>query len=477
MKIWIGEHLTDASERTAIPVTNPYDGSLIDTVPDATQADVNAAVACACEAQKDWARVPVYEKVDLVQEFLRLVQINQEDLALTLTYESGKTISESRNEIRNIFTAWTAFSEKAKHLYGSILPPGLERGQEHNLVLTVREPVGVVSCIIPFNFPCNLFNQKAAPALLSGNAVIVKPSSEDPLTVCKLVGLLHQAGFPRGVIQVLTGRGNHTGNALCSHPQVHAVSLTGSTKVGISVAERTAASLKKTALELGGNDAFIVLADADLALAVKEAVKARFYYAGQICCAPKRFLIHRSYYEDFLAQAARYANALQAGDPKEEQTQISTLISEAAAEEVEQQIRRTLRRGAALVTGGKREGAFVEPTILRDVPRGAEILHDMEVFGPVMPVIAFDTEEEALSLANDTQYGLGGSVFTKDLSKVIRFSRELSCGSVVINGSSYFRSFEMPFGGWSKSGMGTEGVFSTFEEMTRIKCISVKGML
>ncbi|MDO5538835.1 MAG: aldehyde dehydrogenase family protein [Eubacteriales bacterium] len=477
MKMIIGNKSVSASDNETIQVTNPYDGSFIDTIPHATREDVDMAVQHAVTAQKSWKKVPVHQKADLAMAFLELVRENKEDLAQTLTLESGKNITEARNEINNIFTAWRAFCEKAKHLYGNIIPAGMEKGHDKNIVLTKREPVGVVACIIPFNFPCNLFNQKVAPALLSGNTAIIKPASDNPLTVCKLTELLRSAGFPAGVVQVVTGYGSTTGNYLCSHEDVNVISLTGSTDVGISVAVSAARSLKKAALELSGNDAFIVLEDADLELAVREAVRARFYNAGQICCAPKRFLIHKSLYSRFLQEAVKYASALQNGNPLDEKTQVGTLINERAAAEVEKQVALTIRQGSRLLLGGKRSGAFMEPSILADVPFDADIMHNMEVFGPVMPVTSFETDDEAIALANDSVFGLGAGVFTKDLGKSARFTSELECGSVVINGSSYLRSFEIPFGGWKRSGLGTEGVFSTFEEFTKIKCIALKEII
>lgn len=476
MKMMIGSEFVSASSGDTIPVINPYNGNLIERIPHAGPEDVDRAIQYAADAQKLWKNVPVFKRVERAMAFVELVKKHKEELAETLTLESGKNITESRNEINNIFTSWPAFCEKAKHLYGSVIPNGMERGHENNIVLTRHEPVGIVACIIPFNFPCNLFSQKTAPALLSGNAVIIKPASDNPLTVCKLAALLLEAGFPSGVVQVVTGPGSSTGNYLCSHPEVHAISLTGSSSVGISVARSAADTLKKVALELGGNDAFIVLEDADLDLAVREAVQARFYNAGQICCAPKRFLIHRSLYAAFLDEAVKQTSALQAGDPIEAQTQVSTLISEKAALEVEKQIQLTIEQGAELLLGGDRTGAFISPTILAHVPANADIMHNMEVFGPVMPVSPFDTEEEAIRLANDSIYGLGGSVFTNNLAKASRFTDELECGCVVVNGSSYFRSFEMPFGGWKQSGLGTEDVFSTFDELTNIKCIALKGI-
>lgn len=477
MDMIIGDNFAGASSGETIEVRNPYDGSLVDTVPNASKEDVDKAVECALEAQKTWKKVPVYKRVEIVKAFLKLVEENREDLAKTLSLESGKNITEVSVEMNNIFTAWNAFSERIKHLYDSVIPAGLEANHDRNVVITRREPIGVVACIIPFNFPCNLFNQKVAPALLTGNAAIVKPASANPLTVMKLVGLLRKAGVPAGVVQVVTGNGSQVGNYLCEHEKISAVSLTGSTEVGVDVAQKCAKTLKTVALELGGNDAFIVLEDADLELAVTEAANGRFFNAGQICCAPKRFLVHRSLYDEFVEKVTERISKFKTGNPLDSDTKIGTVISEKAAKEVERQIRLTVEQGGKIVLGGKRNGAFVEPTVIKDVPFEADIMHDMEVFGPVMPITSFESEEEALELANDTIYGLGGSVFTTDMKKAAQFMDELECGSVVINGSSYFRSFEMPFGGQKYSGVGTEGVYSTFDELTTLKCITLKGIL
>lgn len=477
MKMIIGDRYADASSGEVIEVRNPYDGSLVDTVPSATKEDLDEAVRCAVNAQKQWKQVPVYQRVELVKKFLSLVDKNRDELAETLSLESGKNITEVQIEMNNIFTAWNAFSEKIKHKYDEVIPNGCEFGHDKNIVITRREPIGVVACIIPFNFPCNLFNQKVAPALLCGNAAIVKPATDNPLTVCKLVGLLREAGFPAGVVQVVTGRGSTVGNYLAQNSQINAVSLTGSTEVGKTVAKTAAETLKSVALELGGNDAFIVLEDADFELAVTEAVNARFFNAGQICCAPKRFFIHQSLYQRFVEEVADRVSKFKAGNPLDKDTKIGTVISEKAAKTVEDQIQLTVRHGGQIVLGGHRKGAFVEPTIIKDVPFDADIMHDMEVFGPVMPITSFNDEEEVLRLANDTIYGLGGSVFTKDMKKAMHFVNEYECGSVVINGSSYFRSFEMPFGGYKQSGVGTEGVYSTFDELTTLKCIVLKGIM
>ncbi len=477
MKMIINGEFVDSSNGESMEVTNPYDGSLVDTVPKATKEDIDRAVACAVRAQKEWKKVSVYKRVELVKKFLSLVEENREDLARTLSLESGKNITEVGVEMNNIFTAWNAFSEKVKHLYDTVIPAGTEFNHDKNVVITRREPIGVVACIVPFNFPCNLFNQKVAPALLCGNAAIVKPASNNPLTVIKMVSLLNQAGFPAGVVQVVTGSGASVGNYLCEHEQVNAISLTGSTTVGLDVAQVAAKTLKTVALELGGNDAFIVLEDADLELAVNEAANGRFFNAGQICCAPKRFLIHKSLYQEFVEKVVARVSTFKMGNPLDADTKIGTLISERAARQVEEQIHHTVEQGGKIVLGGKRDGAFIEPTILVDVPFTADIMHDMEVFGPVMPIASFESEEEVIALTNDSIYGLGAGVFTSNMKKAMHFVNEIEAGSVVINGSSYFRSFEMPFGGYKQSGVGTEGVFSTFDELTTTKCITLKGIM
>ena len=234
--------------------------------------------------------------------------------------------------------------------------------------------------------------------------------------------------------------------------------------------------MKTLSLELGGNDAFLLLKDGDVELAAKEAVTGRFYNAGQICCAPKRFFIHKNLYEPFVHLVMEKTKALICGDPLKEETEMGTVIDEKAAEKIHTEIQHTLSQGAKLLFGGNQQGAFVEPTILVDVPHHADILHNLEVFGPVIPITFFEAEEEALFLANDTMFGLGAGVFTKDMEKAMYFSKELQAGNVVINGSSYFRSFEIPFCGYKYSGLGSEGVSSTFFELTRTKCITWKGI-
>ena len=477
MNMLINGDFTPSSSGAVIEVTNPYTGELIDTVPAAAQEDLDQAVQAARSAFDAWKRTSVFDRVQLTNRFLALVGEHSEELAACLSRESGKKIAVSRIEVGNILRAFTLFAEKARHLYGTVIPSGLEAGQAHNMVACVRAPLGVVACILPFNFPCNLFSQKIAPALLAGNCVIIKPATDNPLTVLRLGALLKEAGFPDGTVQVLTGRGSDLGDAIAMHPGIDAISLTGSSEVGVHVAQVAAKTLKKVMLELGGNDPFIVLPDADLDAAVKEAVTARSFYSGQICCAPKRYLIHRDVYEEFLDRLTKAFSGVRCTDPMSEEEGMGTLISERAAKKVEEQVALTLSQGGKLVLGGGRSGAAFEATVIRDVPHDADILHDMEVFGPVIPVTSFETDEEAIALANASVYGLGAAVFTQRIDKASLYVRELEDGGVVVNGSSYFRTFEMPFGGWKQSGVGNEGVSVTFDEMTRIKNIVLKGIM
>lgn len=467
----------DASNHAVIEIINPANGKVIDTVPAATEDDVALAVVKAKQAQKIWAKVPLHEKGDILLKFVAFVDENKEMLARMLSDETGKPISEARGEIANIPIAFKGFIEKAKHLYGEIIPGGQEKNQERNVLLTVREPVGVVACVIPFNFPCDLFDQKVAPALLAGNAAIVKPSTDNPLTLCLLTELLVKAGVTDGAIQILTGRGSQVGNWLCQNPDVHAITFTGSTEVGLETYKNAANHLAHVALELGGNDAFIVWKDGDVDLAVEETIWGRMYNTGQVCCASKRFLIHNSLKEAFAQKLVERIKKIKLGDPSDNSTQLGCLISEKAAIEVQRQVELTVSQGGKIIYGGKRNGAFYEPTVIADVPKTADVATDMEIFGPVVPVIGFETLEEAVEIANSSKFGLCGCIFTADIKTAWQTASQLECGGVVINGASFFRSFEMPFGGYKYSGIGTEGVMSTFDEVTLTKTIVLKNII
>lgn len=476
MRNLIGNKWRDAENGKTIDVLNPANKKLIDTVPDSTLEDVDFAVQTAVEGQKEWAKISIAERGRILLKFAELVKDDDENLAQLLSQETGKPIKEARAEIANVQISVPAFVEQAKHLYGNIVPAGSEPGQEKTIQLTERQPIGVVAAIIPFNFPVDLFGQKVPPALMMGNSIIVKPSSSNPLTLTKLVYLLRKAGVPSGAVGIIHGSGKVVGQGLAKHKGVHLVSLTGSTAAGIETMKTCSENLSHVMLELGGNDAFIVLEDADIDLAVEEVMWGRMYNTGQVCCASKRFLIHNSVKAEFVKKLTARLKKIKQGNPQEEDTEMGCLINEKAAKTVEQQVNATIEAGAKLVLGGERTGAFYTPTILTNCKKDMDVMKDMEIFGPVVSIMGFDTVEEAIEVANQSSFGLCGNVFTKDMKVAARVAQELECGGVVINGASFYRSFEMPFGGWKHSGIGNEGVMTTLQEMSRIKTVVLKNI-
>ena len=477
MKNLIGYEWKDASNGAVIEVVNPAKQELIDTVPNVTLEDVDTAVKVAQIEQKKWEKVSIYDRADILYKFVDLVEENKERLARLLSDETGKPIKEARGEIANVRIGVRGFVEKAKHLYDNSVPVGQEAGQEKTMQVTKRYPLGVIAAIIPFNFPSDLFCQKVPPALMMGNSIIVKPSNYNPLTLIEYVKLMIEAGVPAGVIQVLTGDGPTVGQALAGHPGVHLVSLTGGTAAGIQTMGTASKNLTHVMLELGGNDAFIFLEDGDMDLAVKETIWGRLYNGGQVCCASKRFLIHNSRKAEFISRMKEVIENLKVGDQSKEDTDMGPMVNINAAKRIEEQVNQMVAEGANIVCGGKREDAYYYPTILDNVTKDMEVAKDMEIFGPVISVIGFDTIDEAIEIANQSSYGLCGCVFTNNYPLGMQIADKLECGGAVINGASFYRSFEMPFGGWKHSGIGNEGVMTTLQEMSRLKTIVMKNIL
>ena len=476
MKSLIGNKWCDSSDGKVIEVYNPANNELIDTVPSLTKEDVERAIDYADAHQLDWEAKSVIERCEVLSRFAELVEENKDELAMLLSKETGKPIKEAYNEIANIQIGVPGYVEKVKHEYGNIVYRGTEKGQENTIQYTIQQPLGVVVAIIPFNFPSDIFINKVPPALLMGNAVILKPASVNPLTLTRYVELLVEAGVPAGVISVVHGSGSVVGKTLTSSKKVDMVSLTGSTAAGIDAAKNCADHCAHSSLELGGNDAFILCADGDMDLAIEETVWGRLYNTGQVCCASKRFLVENSVKEEYIRRMVEKINSLKQGDPQDMSTDIGCLVSEDAAIEVERQVNETIAAGATLVCGGKRNGAFYEPTILDNVTPDMEVAKDMEIFGPVISVIGFDDLDEAIAIANKSIYGLSGSIITKDISKAIKVSEKMECGGFVINGASFYRSFEQPFGGWKYSGIGNEGIMTTLKEMSRTKTVILKNI-
>lgn len=500
MKMLIDGRQADAVDGRTMDVVNPVTGQVLDQVPAAGKADIDRALAASKEGFRKWKAVPLMEKEAIFQRFYRLLEDTdtKRDIISTLIKESGSSIRNGLFQYQGMPEIFKGYLETAKRYHGSVLVPGTEAGHDGrtmgDLQMVVYEPVGTVFAVVPFNAPLMLFAYKAAPALAAGNSVVVKPPSDNPLALLKVVELLWKAGVPGDALQVITGRGSEVGDWVTSDPRVNAVSLTGSTQVGLNVAQIMAKRLAPCALELGGNDPFIVMEDADVKAAVKDAAFWRMNSAGQVCISPKRFIVHSSVLETFTKGVLEFVENIDMGYEMDVDAELekyltsdfskfsgqrmvmNSLISQKAAEEVEAQVEKTAAQGARILIGGKRKGSFYEPTILTHVTKDMDVMKDMEIFGPVMPICAFDTADEAVEIANQSCYGLSGCVFTKDWKKGMEIARQVQSGTVVVNGTGTYRNMMQPFGGMKLSGQGKEGFF-TLGEVVEAKNIVLKGFV
>ena len=471
-----GVHV-DASDNQTIDVCNSATMEFITTVPSATKDDVNKAIEAAQVGKVAWGDTPQYKRSAILQKCALAIEANLKELSESLTGEMGKVISESRPEIAVSAQIFRGYAEMANHRYGHTMSE-YQNGSETDIIFTRHEPLGVVACISPFNYPVELCSQKMAAALAAGNSVIVKPASDNPLTLIKVVELCHEAGVPGNALQIVTGSGSAVGGLLSKDPRIDAISLTGSTEVGTIVMKSAADTIKAVFLELGGNDPFVVFEDADMKLAIDEAAGGRLKNAGQTCCSPKRFIIHNSLKAEFVVGVKKYFDNIKLGSPFDENVELGSLINEKAAKDVKEQVDATIALGAKLVCGGNiYNKTYFEPTILDDVTLDMPIATSLECFGPVVPVIGFDTFEEAIEIANATPFGLQSGVITRDMSLAMRAAAKIQAGAVVINGSGNYRNCDQPFGGVKMSGLGREGICCTLDEMTQEKSYILKNTL
>lgn len=478
MRMILNGQKRDASNGTTIEVMNPATMEVIDTIPCATKEDVDEAVANARTGQKIWNAVPLYKRAAIIQKFTELLNQKRDEFAPIMCSESGKTLVSCYDEVDACINIFNSYCEKARNFGGEVMPVNSEARVDGDIIMSLREPLGVVVSTVPFNYPTELYAHKVAPALITGNAVIVKPASETPLGNIILTELLLEAGVPHGALQILTGNGSSLGPILSSHPDVDVLSLTGSTRVGIDTAVAGAQNLTRVLLELGGNDPLIIFEDADLDKAVAESLAGRASNAGQTCCGSKRFIVHNKVRKDYEEKLVEALKKIKVGNPLEEDTYYGPLISERAAINVEQDIQYTLSQGASLLYGGKRfEHTFIEPTVITNVTKDMDVAKDLEIFGPVFPVIGFDTMEEAIEIANSSCYGLSSGVMTADTSVALKVATQIESGTCVINGCGNYRSAHLPFGGYKMTGLGREGVTETLNEYTQIKNIAFKGLL
>jgi acyl-CoA reductase-like NAD-dependent aldehyde dehydrogenase len=477
MKMLIDSNWVDSSDKQNVMVINPATGQVIDAVPQATPEDVNRAIQAAQEGKQRMRRLPAHERSAILFRAAAAMERHKEELSKLLTQENGKPIGQTREEIGAAIRIFIGFGEEAKRLFGRSGSMDMVPGMEQHFAITIRQPIGVVAAIVPFNYPVELYAHKGAAALAAGNAVIVKPPRDCPLTLLEIAKYLEEAGLPRAAHQVITGHSETVGDLLVRSPGIQLVSFTGSTTVGMRLSQLAAETLKKVHLELGGNDATIVCSDADLERAAEAVVLGRLARGnGQICCAVKRVFVSKEVYEPFVQILVEKTKRLKVGDPLEEETDVGPLINEEAARRVEDDIFEAVGQGAKVQTGGSRRGCFVEPTVLTQVPLGARLLHH-ENFGPVVPVLPFEGLENAIALANDTAYGLQAAVFTKDIATALDVAHRLEVGGVIVNWSSAVRLENLPFGGVKMSGHGRESIHDTLNEMTEQKTILIYNAL
>jgi succinate-semialdehyde dehydrogenase / glutarate-semialdehyde dehydrogenase len=464
---------SDSDDGQVFAVSNPVSGATLVEVARCGQAETRRAIAAAERAQKDWARRTAKERALLLRRLFDLMMANQEDLARILTAEQGKPLAEARGEIAYSANFIDWFSEEAKRVYGDTIPaPGNDKR-----IVVIKQPIGVVACITPWNFPSAMLGRKLAPALAAGCAVVCKPANNTPLSAFAIAALAERAGFPPGVINMLCGRTREIGDELCYNPAVRKLTFTGSTPVGKELMAKCASTVKRTSMELGGNAPFIVFDDADLDAAVSGAIASKFRNAGQTCVCANRMLVQDGVYEAFTARLAEAVKQFRLGDGSEDGVNMGPLIDEGAANDVMAFIEDALARGAKAISGGKRGaqgGSFVEPTILVDVDTGMRVFNE-EIFGPIAPIFRFHSEAEAIALANDTPFGLASYFYARDIGRIWRVAEALEYGIVGIN-EGIISTEVAPFGGVKESGSGREGSKYGMDDYLEIKYLCMGGL-
>ena len=465
---WVSSDTNDV-----LPVKNPATGDIIAEVAKSSANQTRIAIEASADAMEDWKNLPAKARANLLRTWFELMITNQEDLAKIMTAEQGKTLAESRGEIAYgaAFIEW--FGEQAKRIDGDIIP-GPSKDKR---IICIKQPVGVVAAITPWNFPNAMIARKAAPALAAGCSIVIKPASETPLSAFAMGELSIRAGIPKGVINILAGNSSEIGAEMTSNPIVRKLTFTGSTEIGKLLEAQCASTMKKTSMELGGNAPFIVFEDADIDAAVAGAMISKYRNAGQTCVCSNRILLHDAIYDEFLEKFLTATRELTIGNGAEDHISIGPLINEKAVRDVDKLVKASVRSGAELVCGGNPHplgGCFYQPTILNEVSSEMPVFRN-EIFGPVAPLVRFSSEAEAISLANDTEFGLAAYFYTRDVGRVWRVSEALDYGIVGIN-EGIISNEMAPFGGMKESGSGREGSKYGVDDYLEIKYILMGGL-
>ncbi len=466
MKMYAAGQWIDKPKK--IEVLNPYDNSVIDTVPHAEAADVNRALESAARGARAMAGLSGYERWKILKKAAELIEARNEELGRLISTEEGKIIAEGRGEARRAVETIMGSAEEAKRIHGETVPLDGDPGGGKRFGVTLRVPCGVVAAISPFNFPLNLVSHKVGPALAAGNAVVIKPATDTPLSALKLTEILLEAGLPPEGIQCLTGPGGEIGDALVADRRVRKITFTGSRDVGERICRL--AGIKKVTMELGSNSPIIVMPDADLDKVAVAVAATGYANAGQVCISTQRVLTAGKVYGDFLDALKPRVAALTTGNQLDEKTKVGPMVREKDAVRVEEWVKEAVSTGARVVVGGQRRGAIYAPTVVADVTPEMRISRD-ELFGPAVAVTPFNNIDEAIALANDTIYGLSAGIFTENLEWAMKFAREVQSGNLHVNWGPQWRADLMPYGGLKESGFGKEGPRYAVEEMTELKMV------
>src|SRR6266852_3710682 len=462
-----------ANSGKTINVDNPATGEIIGKVPKLGGTETRQAIEAANRAFPAWSKKTAKERAAILRRWFDLMMANQEDLARLMTIEQGKPLSESKGEVAYAASFLEWFGEEAKRVYGDTIP----QHQPDKRLVVIKEPIGVVACITPWNFPLAMITRKAGPAIAAGCTVVLKPASQTPFSALALAELAERAGVPKGVFNVITGQASEIGAELTSHPIVRKLSFTGSTETGKQLMAQCASTVKKLSLELGGNAPFIVFEDADLDAAVEGAIASKYRNTGQTCVCANRLLVQDAVYDVFAEKLAKAVKKLKPAPGLEAGASQGPLIDNAAVEKVESHIKDAVSKGAKVVAGGHRHalgGRFFEPTILVNATPQMAVARE-ETFGPVAPLFRFKTEAEAIALANDTEFGLAAYFYGRDLARVWRVAEALEYGIVGIN-TGIISTEVAPFGGVKESGLGREGSKYGIEEFLEIKYLCIGGI-
>ncbi len=467
--LWInGENVTVEKYR---PLLNPYNGEKIAEVAEASEKDVIKAIDAAAGAAMAMAEMEAYKRADILRKVAEFIQEEREECARLIAMESSKPLKIARGEVDRTVMTYTFASEEARRINGETIPLDAAPGGEGRVAYTVKEPLGVIAAITPFNFPMNLVAHKVGPAIAAGNTVVLKPASQTPLSAYKIASYFQKAGLPAGALNVVTGSGKSVGDVLIADERVKKITFTGSPAVGQYIREN--AGLKRVTLELGSNSALIVDEGTDLKKVMPRIVTGAFSNQGQVCISIQRIFVHESIADEFVTLFIEEAGSLKVGDPLDEQTDIAAMISANDVTRAKSWIQEAVDNGAELIYGGESEQQVLNPTVLLDAKQTDKISCE-EVFAPVVHINTFEDFDKAISQVNESQFGLQAGVYTNDLQKGFKAAKALHVGGVMINDIPTFRVDHMPYGGVKMSGTGREGIKYAVEEMTELKLVSFK---